>query len=349
MKAWLIRAGRKGERDAFALEFGLAGGGFKEVADLTDATSKDEVAARVAAAFPGAKPGRINNFAAQLSALRHRIEMGDLVVLPLKTTSQIAIGKVTGGYLFRDDADPDYRHFIRVEWLRTDLPRTAFHQDLLFTLGAAMTICQVSRNDAVWRLQQVVETGVDPGSRAGAPEPGDDVDSETGDLAATEIDLERAGRDRIQAFIAERFAGHALATLVQAILAAEGFHAEASDPGPDGGIDVLAGRGPFGLDEPRIIAQVKSSPTPVDVKIVRELHGVLTTYGADQGLLVAWGGVNKKAKDELRNQFFRIRVWDSDDLIDALIRIYPSLPEELRAELPLKEIWTVVEESSVSS
>jgi hypothetical protein len=29
---------------------------------------------------------------------------------------------------------------------------------------------------------------------------------------------------------------------------------------------VFAGRGPLGLDSPRLIVQVKSSPTPVDVK-----------------------------------------------------------------------------------
>jgi restriction system protein len=105
-----------------------------------------------------------------------------------------------------------------------------------------MTICEISRNDAVWRLQQVLETGTDPGSRPGVS--AEEQDAETSDLSATDIDLERAGRDRIQAFIAERFAGHALASLVQAVLAAEGFHAEASEPGPDGGVDAnLSGDG----------------------------------------------------------------------------------------------------------
>ena len=78
----------------------------------------------------------------------------------------------------------------------------------------------------------------------------------------------------------------------------------------------FAGRGPLGLDSPNLIVQVKSSPTPVDVKIVRELHGVLSTHGADQALLVAWGGVNKVARRELQGQFFRVRVWDADDLLN---------------------------------
>lgn len=56
------------------------------------------------------------------------------------------------------------------------------------------------------------------------------------------------------------------------------------------------------------------------------------------------GGVSKVAKQELRDQFFKVRVWSSDDLLHALMRTYTSLEENLRAELPLKQIWALVEE-----
>lgn len=39
-RAWLIRAGRVGERDQFALDAGLAAGGFDEVADLSSVGSR---------------------------------------------------------------------------------------------------------------------------------------------------------------------------------------------------------------------------------------------------------------------------------------------------------------------
>lgn len=343
-RAWLARAGKAGERDAFALELGFAGGGFHEVADLSAATTREAVHDAVMKWFPDATDGKVNNFTGQLWALRSRIEVGDLVVLPVKTTSQIAIGRVTGTYQYRDDPDPNRRHVVPVEWLVTDVPRTAIHQDLLYSLGAFMTICEIKRNDGAWRLAQVVNTGTDPGARPETLQ----SDEETADDAATTssgVDLERASLDRIQSFIAERFAGHGLAKIVGAVLEAEGFKCQVVDPGPDGGIDVYAGRGPLGLDSPRLIVQVKSSPTPVDAKVVRELHGVLSTHGADQALLVAWGGVNKVAKQELRNQFFKVRVWSADDLLDAVMRTYPALDDELRADLPLKQIWALVEES----
>ncbi len=71
---------------------------------------------------------------------------------------------------------------------------------------------------------------------------------------------------------------------------------------------------------------------------------MLSAQNADQGLLVAWGGVNKTARREMRGQFFRVRVWDADDLIEAVFRNHHKLDTELQAQLPLKRVWTLVQE-----
>ena len=73
-------------------------------------------------------------------------------------------------------------------------------------------------------------------------------------------------------------------------------------------------------------------------------NGSLRGQNADQGLLVAWGGVNQPARREMRSQFFRVRVWDADDLLEAVFRNYDRLDKELQAELPLKRVWSLVEE-----
>ena len=343
-RAWLIRAGRSGERDDFAVENGFAGGGFDEVADLKDVSSRAEMKKVVRSAYPSAGEKKVVNYVGQLWALRSRVRPGDLAVLPLKTTSQIALGVVTGGYQFRADADAGKQHVVSVDWTQTDVPRTAVEKDLLYSLGSSLTVCEITRNDGAWRLQRILETGSDPGARIEAVEAIKAGDADATDSSESTFDLERLGWDQIQAFVAEKFAGHGLSDLVAEVLEAEGFSTQVAPPGPDGGIDVFAGQGPLGLDSPRLIVQVKSSPSPVDVKIVRELHGVLSTHGADQALLVAWGGVNKTARQELRSQFFRVRVWDADNLLDAVLRNYDKLSEELRADLPLKRVWSLVEE-----
>ena len=53
-------------------------------------------------------------------------------VIPLHTpiTSQIAIGRVTGPYRYAE-VNTAWRHTRPVEWVRLDIPRATFEQDLL--------------------------------------------------------------------------------------------------------------------------------------------------------------------------------------------------------------------------
>jgi len=116
----------------------------------------------------------------QLWALRKRVRVGDLVVLPLKTASQIALGTVVGPYWYNKDAGPSWRHVVSVDWKRTDVPRTAVKQDLLYSLGSALSICTITRNDGAWRLHQLLLTGRDPAARRERPVVTDGPDSAEG-------------------------------------------------------------------------------------------------------------------------------------------------------------------------
>lgn len=117
-----------------------------------------------------------------------------------------------------------------------------------------------------------------------------------------------------------------------------------SPPGADGGVDILAGRGPLGLDDPRLCVQVKSQNSPADVTVYRTLQGSMQTFKAQQGLLVCWGGFNKVVRSEARQGHFSVRLWDSRDLVEAIYRTYDQLPAEIQAELPLKQVWILVPE-----
>ncbi|HCX83564.1 MAG TPA: restriction endonuclease [Micrococcales bacterium] len=351
-KAWLIRAGRAGEREQWALKNGASGGGFYEVADLTAAATREEVAARVADGFPGAADGKLQNFTAQLWALRSRMEPGDYVVMPLKDTPHLAIGRVTGDYEYRAGADPTLRHVRPVEWLVTDVPRTAIKQDLLYSLGAFLTICEVKRNDALHRIAVVADKHIDPGARPGygdltAPaKPGKpaDITLEEPNSDTEGIDVEQYALDRLTSYLIETYAGHKMQYLVAAVLTAEGFTCTVPGAGPDQGIDVLAGTGPLGLDEPRLVVQVKSEAGAVGSSVVQQLLGTMSGHQTQQGLLVAWGGLTKAAEQIVAQNYFRVRVWSASDLLQAIFRNYDRLPEEIRTELPLKRVWTLVEE-----
>lgn len=338
MAVWMVRAGRSGEREDFALSESLAVIGWDELGDLTGVRSRGDAEALIRAAHPDAKPNAVRNHAAQVFAFVGRIEPTDLIVLPLKTRGAIAVGKPVGPYEFRLGNPVGGRHVRPVKWLRDDLPRTAFDKDLLFSLGAFMTVCQIRRNNAEERIRAIAGGKRDAGLVAQT----EDVGVEAG---AEDVDVTGYARDQIRAFIGQRFKGHEMARLVDAVLRAQGYQTELSPAGADGGVDIIGGRGPMGFESPHLVVQVKSADDPVDVKVLRELQGVMNGFDADRGLLVAWGGFRRTVYEEARKLFFEVRLWDSDDLIEALSEHYEQLPADIQAELPLQRIWTLVMEA----
>ena len=336
MSLWMVRGDKYGQYQRLAIEKGFAYH-FAQLPDASKATSRDAVIELHRKAHPEAKEAQIRSWAAQLFAIAHRIKEGDLVTMPLRNSPQIAIGRITGAYRYRTDLG-DVHHTIPVEWLREDIPRTAFGQDLLYSLGSARTVCQVQRNNAEVRVREILNGNKDPGyfTEVGEIiEPG--VTEEDG-----AADVEQIARDQIMSYVEQQFKGHNLSRLVNAVLQAEGYVTEMSSPGPDGGVDILAGRGALGFEVPKLCVQVKSSLTPADVTIVRTLQGTMQNFKADQGLLVSWGGFNKAVEKEARLSFFSVRLWDADDLIEAVLKNYDHLPEQLQNELPLKRIWALV-------
>jgi restriction system protein len=311
---------------------------FQSVEAISDALKKGEKAPN---------QDRSDNHARQLWAFSRLAEPGDTVVLPLKNRpAQIALGVLSGPYSYAKLGE-EHRHIRKVKWVHPDLPRSTFQQDLLHSFGAYMTVCRIRRNEAERRVASVMEGKGDPGyDEAGGERDQSASPAEATDATAP-VNLAQAAQDEIVAFVRERFPAHDLARLIGAILAAEGYSVQVATPGPDGGADILAGRGPLGLDSPTLCVQVKATQDPADVKIFRELVGTMNSFKADQGLLVCWGGFKQTTKAEARQQVFKVRLWDQSDIVNAIFRNYEHLSPEVQAELPLKRVWMLVREEAV--
>ncbi|MCY2929435.1 MAG: restriction endonuclease [Planctomycetota bacterium] len=344
MAVWMVRAGRNGEREDFAIENNVAVIGWNTMPDLSKVKSREEMKALQAEKYPQQKEKAVFNYAGQVWSFAHRIEVGDIIVLPFKTRSAIALGKCTGKYEYVPENPDEAKHVRKVKWIRVDVPRDEFGQDLLYTLGAFMTVCRVQRNNAEDRIAAILKGGRDPHLTGGSISGKKPLEDEPSDEGEPPLDLERYASDQIRAVIGAKFSGHALSRLVTSLLKAQGYQTFMAPPGADGGSDILAGRGPMGFDLPRLCVQVKSGATPVDVSILRELQGVMKNFGAEQGLLVSWSGFKESVYREAKTLFFELRLWDSDRLVQSLLEHYDQLPDEIQAELPLKRIWTLVPE-----
>lgn len=334
MAMWMVRSGRHGEGDDIALRDGVVGIGWPEAGDLTALSSTDGVRQRLASAYPDAKPSTLSNWVGQVDAFLNRMTVNDLVALPLKTSPAVAFGRVLGGCRYAPEAPGSMRHQRPVTWIREDVPRDSIDQDLRYSLGAFLTVCRIRRNNAEVRFEALLSgTAVTAANDAAEAtiEPTDSGPVDFGELA----------RDQLRDRLAARFRGHDLARLVAEVFTAQGLVVDVSPPGPDGGVDILAGEGPMGFDGATLAVQVKSGGV-VDAPTLRELQGVMANFGASRGLLVSWGGFTKTARAEARRLFFQIRLWDSDDVIAKIQDIYEDLPADTQTELPLRRIWTLV-------
>ena len=343
MRAWVVRAGADGESEDFALDNNLVVIGWDELDDLSTAVTRDQVR-EMLLGTGYTEGGKLANHTGQIFRFAHEISVDDLVVLPAKRTRTLAIGRCSGGYKFRTGNPEGCRHVRPVDWLRTEQPRSSLGQDLLHALGGLLTVYEVKRNNAVARLAEFSRTGRDPEFRRSGEVAQEDRTNSINEEGA--VDIEPLAIDGIAAHIAATFKAHGLERLVEAVLEAEGYVTFRSPAGPDGGVDVLAARGPLGFEPPRIAVQVKSGKTAVDAPTVRNLLGAARNFDADQALFVSWSGFNRGARRLARDQWFNLRIWDSADLIERITENYDRLPKEIQAELPLKQIWVIANDDA---
>jgi len=345
MNVWVVRGGRHGELEQLLLDQGVITGPSLDLPDLSDVSSREDLTRIYERHRPELTAQQIAAYVGQWWTLLDRMQVDDLVVMPLKSRGTIAVGRVNGPYCYRSEPDAVVRHTRPVEWLAQDVPRDAFDQDLLYSFGAFLTVGGVKRERAAERVAEVVRR-----FQAGTPIPGT---SAVGPVAVTGptdrtdevVDVEEApdvaalAREQLRQYLARTFTGHRLAELVAAVLEAKGYAVTVSPPGPDRGVDILAGSGPLGMDRPWLVAQVKTGAA--DVHVLRALEGVCARHRADQGLLVAWGGFAGTSRTEARDRHFTLRLWDADDLIRELCDVYDRLPQDLRAEIPLQQVWVL--------
>ncbi len=170
-RAWVVRAGSKGEAEASNLQLGRASIGWSDVPDMTLFTSREQVRGVVDKLYPDkSRPSRAAT-TGQLWAFRSLISLGDIVVMPLVThPGMIAVGRCIGGYGYDPTATGMGRHYLPVQWQPEFVPRTALLQDLQNTINGARTVFGAARNRAAERLEALERGDVDPGpSDAGEP------------------------------------------------------------------------------------------------------------------------------------------------------------------------------------
>ncbi len=339
MAVWVVRGGRHGEREEEALENGVLTIGFGMEDDLSGVLTRENMSHRIQQSHQSATSNQIASWARQVWSFKNRIEIGNLIVMPNKGKPTISIGRMSGEYIYRPE-HLELSHGRAIEWINKEVSRDLLDLDLKRSLSGESTVFQPRAPNAENRLRAVA-AGTPTEPAPDSPAAGLLIDDEDVDPSPN---LEDDANNRIRDYIGGKFHGHEFTRLVASVLRAQGYAVEVAPPGPDGGVDIVAGSGPMGFDPPRICVQVKSGVQTTNVNVLRELEGIIKNFGADYGLLVSWGGFTGDTEREARkNTYFNVRLWNSDDFLNALFENYDRLPAGLKAELPLKQVWILDE------
>ena len=285
MAIWLVRSGDRGQfEEKFISEERIYVTWDQLNVDLESMMERDELIEKIGEIHPDSKRKSVLNWASQVWPFVHRMKIGDWVVMPSKQQPSIFVGEIDGEYKFDPRAKNPFFHWRSVKWIGESIPRSHFGQDLLYSFGASMTICQIKRNNAESRLKAMKARNwqPEPDSAVVARMEGREDDS----VGVEATDLDEVASDQISRLIEARFKGHNFTRLVSAILEAKGYSTYCSPEGADGGADILAGGGPMGFGDQQICVEVKSGTEPIGREVADKLLGAVDKFRATQGLLV---------------------------------------------------------------
>lgn len=131
--------------------------GWSGLGDLSDITTKDELASRYDATWPDAKVRKKGQDVGQVWRFIKEMQIGDYVVFSCGDTCHI--GKITSDYYFDDTVNenqhPDYTNIRDVEWLKKDICKTDLSQSLQNSLGASRSVFGL--NDYKSAIQELLK------------------------------------------------------------------------------------------------------------------------------------------------------------------------------------------------
>lgn len=339
MSIWLFRAGSKGEFENKFLTDNRVYLTWDDLSfDLKSFESKEELYKKLIAHYNVEKEKTAINWASQIWPIAHSMKIGDWIVMPSKINRTIHFGEIKGEYTFDLLQGSPYYHYRDVKWFATDIPRDRFDKDILYSLGAFMTVCRINKNNAENRIKEMYKNDWHiPNTKTGIK-----FDVDPDDSAS--IDINEYIFDQISDRIIQKFKGHKMEELIEEILKSKGFTTYRSPEGSDFGVDILASPDTLGFGNPKICVQVKTYDNPVDRPTLDQLIGTMSNYNADYGLLVSWSGFKSSVIKEIPKQFFKVRLWDSKKVIEEIFNNYDRLDDKIKAEIPLKRVWMLNED-----
>jgi restriction system protein len=325
---WMVRAGE----DAYLIEDFLkkkvVAIGWDKVGDLTSMTDANIIKAKLRKVYPEFKDGQINNFAGQLLRFRNEFTKGQLVVTYNPDERVYWIGEITSDYEYSPQLIEEFPHVRRIEW-KQSISRDQLSTTSKNSLGSTLTIFKISPVT----VQELLE-----GKTAPIEKQAIEVETET--LEAIKEDIEARAIEFIKDKII-KLDWEDMQELIAGILRGMGYKTLVSPKGADRGKDIMASPDGLGLENPKIMVEVKHRTGAMGAPEIRAFLGGLRSN--DKGVYVSSGGFTKDAKYEAERSVIPLTLIDLDMVVLLIVQHYDKFDIDTRALIPLKKIYWPIE------
>lgn len=322
---WMVRAGEGAYLIEEFLKKKIVAIGWDKVGDLTNIGDVEKIKEKLRAVYPHLKIGGINSSAGQLFRFRYEFAKGQSVITYNPSERVYWIGEITADYEYSTN-NVQYPHIRKVNWKRS-VSRDNLSTTSKNSLGSAMTIFKISAQT----VQELL---------------GQKIIAEPTDLATTEVEtqtLETIKEDieaKATEFIKDRLTKldwEEMQDLVAGILRGMGYRTLVSPKGADRGRDIMASPDGLGLENPKIMVEVKHRTGSMGGPEIRSFLGALRSN--DKGVYVSTGGFTKDAKYEAERSNIPLTLIDLDMVVLLIVQHYDKFDPDTRALIPLKKIY----------
>jgi restriction system protein len=327
---WMVRAGE----DAYLIEDFLSKKvvaiGWDAVGNLANVVDLNTIKEKLRKGYPQSNDRQIYNFAGQLSRFRNEFAKGQLVLTYNPNERVYWVGEIVSDYQYNPTLFQLLPHIRNVVW-KQSIPRDQLSTKSKNSLGSTQTVFKISPLTVDELLNGKVRT--------------DDTEPQLSD--EVEETLENIKEDfeaKANEFIKDKVSKldwEEMQELVAGILRGMGYKTLVSPRGADRGKDIIASPDGLGLENPKIIAEVKHRQGAMGAPEVRSFLGGLRQN--DRGVYVSTGGFTKEAKYEAERSIIPITLIDLDMLVLLIIQHYDNFDMDTRSLIPLKKIYWPLE------
>lgn len=320
-QCWMIRAEGGTLIEAF-LTNQIAAIGWNEVGNLKN-FSKDQLLSQIEKIWPGNHPGKNRNTLSILYRFANEISIDDNILTYDRSKRTYHFGKIVSDYSY-DTKMGEWPNIRKVKW-EQEIIRDRLSVKSKNILGATLTLFCVPI-EVVEEIENIINKN--------------EIIVDEKEVSLSEESL----FDDIQAksfeFIKDKISKldwEDMQRLVAGLLRAMGYKTKISPNGADLGKDIIASPDGFGLEQPRIVVEVKHRTQSMGSQEIRSFLG--GRHKDDKGLYVSTGGFTKDARYEADRAQIPLTLMDIDELVTEVLHNYEQMDVETKMLLPLTKVY----------